>query len=208
MSVAPQKPKTRARVIELLRQGHHTVDELAQALQLTDNAVRMHLSALERAGVVRSDGVRRSGAAGKPATIYHIAPEAESSFSHAYAPLLASLVATLGQRFSPAELETVLRSAGKRLGEAQPRPTGNLQKRVREASDVLNQLGALFTVEGENGTAVVRGGSCPLSVAVRQRTETCHAVEELLTVLVGANVQRRCQLGDKPTCCFEVTETG
>src|SRR5687767_5032203 len=119
MTTTQLKRKTRARVIDLLRRGQHTVDELARALQLTDNAVRMHLSALEREGVVCSEGVRRSGTAGKPATIYCIAPQAEIGFSHAYAPVLASLLDTLGQHLTGDELDSVLRSAGRKLGETQ-----------------------------------------------------------------------------------------
>ncbi len=45
---------TRGRILGLLRCETHTVEELAQALDLTDNAVRAHLSTLERDGMVRS----------------------------------------------------------------------------------------------------------------------------------------------------------
>lgn len=206
MTATHQKLKTRARVVDLLRRGQHTVDELARALQLTDNAVRMHLSALERDGVVCSDGVRRSGTAGKPATIYCIAPKAETGFSQAYAPVLASLLETLGQRLSHDEMDSVMRAAGRRLGETLTVPPGHLQKRVRDASGLLNELGGITTVDGENGTAVLRGGPCPLAVAVRTRTEVCSAVQEMLGVMVGADVKQRCHQGDKPTCCFILEE--
>jgi predicted ArsR family transcriptional regulator len=41
---------TRGRIVTLLRRSSHTVEELAQALDLTDNAVRAHLATLERDG--------------------------------------------------------------------------------------------------------------------------------------------------------------
>lgn len=44
----------RGRIVALLRRAGRTVDELTQALDLTDNAVRAHLAALERDGMVRS----------------------------------------------------------------------------------------------------------------------------------------------------------
>jgi predicted ArsR family transcriptional regulator len=50
---------TRGRVLAHLRRGPATVEELAQALGLTDNAIRPHLTALERDGLVRQTGVRR-----------------------------------------------------------------------------------------------------------------------------------------------------
>ena len=42
---------TRGRVVQLLRRASRTVEELARALELTDNAVRAHLATLERDGL-------------------------------------------------------------------------------------------------------------------------------------------------------------
>src|SRR5207249_6425780 len=50
---------TRGRIVQLLRRATSTVDELAEALGLTDNAVRAHLAILERDGLVQQKGVRR-----------------------------------------------------------------------------------------------------------------------------------------------------
>ncbi|MGH7466976.1 MAG: helix-turn-helix transcriptional regulator [Longimicrobiales bacterium] len=200
------KQRTRSRVIDQLRQGPRTVDQLAMALGLTDNAIRVHLSALEQEGVVRQEGVRRSGSAGKPAVIYNIAPEAEVAFSRVYAPVLGTLVDSLGERLTRSELEQVFREVGRRLGEAQTAPTGNLAKRVRTVSALLNQLGALTTVEADNGHVVLRGSACPLSVAVSRRHEVCLAVEELLVVLTGARVERQCRYHNRPACQFQLSE--
>jgi predicted ArsR family transcriptional regulator len=53
---------TRGRLVRLLRGAARTVEELAAALALTDNAVRAHLATLERDGLVQQAGVRRGGA--------------------------------------------------------------------------------------------------------------------------------------------------
>ncbi|HET8631769.1 MAG TPA: ArsR family transcriptional regulator, partial [Thermomicrobiales bacterium] len=73
---------TRGRVLALLRRASRTVDELARALGLTDNAVRAHLATLERDGLVRQEGLRRG--AGKPAYAYDLTPAAERLFPSAY----------------------------------------------------------------------------------------------------------------------------
>ncbi len=44
---------TRGQIITLLRRSSRTVDELAQVLDLTRTAVRAHLAALERDGLVQ-----------------------------------------------------------------------------------------------------------------------------------------------------------
>jgi len=73
---------TRALVLALLREGAWSVDDLAERLGLTDNAVRFHLDALERAGTVEKGALRRSGSVGQPAVIYSLA-RAEKTRSHA-----------------------------------------------------------------------------------------------------------------------------
>jgi predicted ArsR family transcriptional regulator len=203
MAREPIKLKTRARVVDLLRRGRRTVDELARTLGLTDNAVRMHLTRLEHEGIVRQEGVRRSGTAGKPASFYEITPESEPGFSHVYAPVLSELVAALGSHLSDQELEQVMRTVGERLA-ADRKLAGPLLKRVKAASVELNQLGGLTTVESANGHGVrLRGISCPLATAVSRRPEVCCAVEELLKSWVGSEVTQHCQHGPRPACCFE-----
>src|SRR5262245_13833383 len=59
---------TRGRIITLLRRASRTVDELAQVLGLTDNAVRAHLNTLERDGFVQQRGARRGNS--KPSYVY------------------------------------------------------------------------------------------------------------------------------------------
>ena len=69
---------TRGQVVALLRRGNRTVEELAQALGLTDNAVRAHLATLERDGLVRQAGLR--GGPSKPAYAYALTPAAGRLF--------------------------------------------------------------------------------------------------------------------------------
>src|SRR5690348_6693239 len=78
------------RVAELLRQGERTVEELATALALTGNAVRMHLARLERDGIVERAGARAG--VGRPSALYRLSAEGELRFSHAYVPLLTKLL--------------------------------------------------------------------------------------------------------------------
>jgi predicted ArsR family transcriptional regulator len=199
---------TRGRIVEILRRGSRTVDELAAELGITDNAVRLHLGMLERDGVIRSRGVRREGAVGKPATIYDIAPEADPLFSNAYLPFLSTLLAALGDRMSVRELKALMRDVGQRLAAGAKAGDGNLAARAQLASKVLNELGGLTTVEPEPGGREfsIRGCGCPLSVAVAERQEVCLAVQTMLAELTGAEIKETCdRSGDRPQCCFQLT---
>src|SRR5213596_985761 len=77
---------TRGRIIILLRRSSRTVDELAEALYLTPTAVRAHLAALERDGLVQQHSERRGG--GKPSLVYDLTPAAVYLFPKSYAQLL------------------------------------------------------------------------------------------------------------------------
>src|SRR6476661_2582076 len=99
---------TRGRLLALLREGTWTVDDLAARLELTDNAVRFHLAALEREGRVAKAGVQRHSGAGQPATLYSLTPAADQAFSRAYAPVLAAVVEELHVTMSGSRLAAFL----------------------------------------------------------------------------------------------------
>ena len=196
---------TRGRVLGHLRRGPATVEELAKALDLTDNAIRAHLTALDRDGLLRQTGVRRGPGAGKPAAVYELTAEAETGFSRAYAPVLTALLEELATRLPPLEAEALMRDAGSRLAAAVPLRSAALEDRVREAAAVLNDLGGDVTVDrGPDGTRI-RGTGCPLSATVARRPEACRAVQGLLARVIGAPVVLCCESAPKPRCCFTVS---
>ena len=201
----------RGRIIALLRRGERSVEELAETLGVTDNAVRAQLQILEREGIVRQARVRHAGVVGKPPTLYEIAPDAESLLSTAYAPMLRAVLESLSDRLSPQMLGAVMRDAGGRLiadaGEeatASTDPNADLERRVRAAAAVLTSLGAEVEVEREGSGFVIRGFACPLAEAVRAEPKTCRAVEARVEDVVGAPVRECCERGDRVRCRFEV----
>ena len=196
---------TRGRIVVLLRREVRTVDELARALALTDNAVRSHLATLERDEIIRQDGVRRGQGAGKPATLYALHPEAEPFFSHAYAPMLGALLEELAEQFPRERADTVLRAVGRRLATRLPRAAGDLDARARAAAATIEALGGVAQVERhDDGALVVRGCGCPLSAVTARRHELCQAVESLLSDVIGTPVHACCERGERPRCCFAI----
>jgi predicted ArsR family transcriptional regulator len=193
---------TRGKIITLLRRASRTVDELAQALDLTDNAVRAHLATLERDGFVQQRGERRGS--GKPAYVYDLAPQAEQLFPKAYGPVLRQFVEVLSEHMRPEELEEVLREAGRRIAAKRIAPSGDLRRRLEVAVDVLNELGGMADLEECNGTYCIHGYSCPLATAVQGHPEVCRLAEALLTELIGIPVQECCEHDEIPHCCFTV----
>lgn len=197
---------TRGQIVALLRRSAHTVDELARTLGLTANAIRSHLSTLERDGLIRQAGVRRVSGAGKPAVLYEIHPEAEPLFSRAYAPVLGALLDELVAQLPEERSDALMESVGRRLAAELGRPAaGDLEARVRAGAALLDSLGGEAETDREENALVIRGcGGCPLSATVSRRPELCRAVEALLSEFIGAPVRQNCEHGDRPRCRFEV----
>lgn len=202
---APKNDATRGRVLALLRENPCTVDDLANRLELTDNAVRFHLATLETAGSVRKTGVRRKPGAGKPADLYALTPEAEDSFSRAYAPVLAACIAELRETLSSTQLVAFLRRVGKRLAAGFGGGSGSLPARVAGASRLLNAMGGVTVVEKSGSTYHIIGRACPLSRAVESDHCVCAAVTALVAEVVDADVAERCDRSGRPRCNFEIS---
>ncbi len=193
---------TRGQIITLLRRSSRTVEELTQALDLTHTAVRTHLAALERDGLVQQRSERRGS--GKPSSVYDLAPAAEYLFPKSYDQLLDQLLDVLHGRMTPEEIETLLREVGQRMAAQRKIPPGNLRVRLEAAAEVLNELGGLMERETGKGTLCIRGYRCPFAAVVLEHPEVCHLAQALLTELVGVPIQEQCERTGPVPCRFVV----
>ena len=197
---------TRGQIVTLLRRSAGTVEELAQKLNLTDNAVRAHLATLERDGLVRQIGLRRGPR--KPHFTYVLTPEAEGLFPKAYDTLLNQLIAVLKNRLSPSEIETILKEVGRIVAaDAAVKSNDTLESRVQSALKVLESIGGSAEVEknGNGDKIVIRGNGCPLAAAVAVHPEVCRLAETLVAEVVKAPVEEHCDREGRPRCRFEIS---
>jgi predicted ArsR family transcriptional regulator len=195
----------RGRLIQHLRKGAQSVNDLAAAIGITDNAVRAQLAHLQEQGLVKEAGTRPS--ARKPETLYEITPEAERVFQKAYAPILATSLAALQSRLDPQELHAHLQEVANRLAAPHlPAMAGlTLAQRAKKTLKILEDLGGLAAVEERDGQIYVQGFGCPFSQVVNAHPELCVMAQMLFSQLLGVELQEECQRGDKPKCCFRIT---
>jgi predicted ArsR family transcriptional regulator len=195
---------TRGRIVTMLRGATCTVEELAESLELTHNAVRAHLATLERDGLVKQRGVRRGFR--KPHYTYTLSPDAEALFPKAYDLLLNQLIAVLKTRLPHESLEEILRDVGRTLaGTHQAGHKSNKpEARAEEAVQVLSRLGGKAVVEREADHLFIRSDSCPLAATVAEHPEACRLAEALIAQIVGTKVRERCDRTPTPKCCFEL----
>ena len=207
ISNADTVPAPRLAVLDAVRRGSTTVNALATELSVTDNAVRLHLVALEADGLIARTGIRHSGRAGQPAAEYALTPNGETALSHAYPPVLAALVAALGARLEPRALRAVLADAGTRIATSagqSPTAGASLSYRAAQCVSLIASLGGSATVKLGRHEAMITGAGCPLSAAVRAEPGSCTIIEALLERHAGVKATQHCDHGAHPNCRFAI----
>lgn len=197
---------SRARVVQALRRGPRTLEELVRELGLTRTAVRLHLATLESEASVTRRGLQRGRT--KPSHVYELTGAAEERLSRAYIPVLTQLLHVLSNRLDRAAFDEVMREVGRGLMRERSRPRGALRERVGAASELLNQLGGLTEVQSDGTALVIQSHGCPLAAAAKDHAETCSAMESLVSEFVGATVRQRCDRTERPRCCFQIEDAG
>lgn len=196
--------ETQARLLVLLRRTPHTINELAAALGLTDNAVRTHIAALSRDGIVTDVGTQRD-TGGKPARRYGLTAEAEDLFPKAYAAVLNGVIAEVVRKEGRESALRLLRAVGKQLA-AGVAPAASAEARVASAAAVLRSLGGDVEVERTDTGWRLQGYACALSSVAREHAEACALAQALVASITGCSVTEACERGERPRCAFLVED--
>jgi predicted ArsR family transcriptional regulator len=199
---------SRGRMVAVLQRGGLTADEIASALGLTAAAVRAHITAMQRDGIVRRAG-QRPGAT-RPSQVFELTPEVEQLLSGAYLPLLIELVRQSAARLKSQQFNELMRSTGRGLAVALPRTASkeSFATRVAAVGALMNdQFGSTMRVERTNGHFTLKGYGCPLAALTGNHPAVCLAIESLIGEVLDANVEECCDRAQRPQCCFHVTNS-
>lgn len=199
---------TRGKILDLLRAKDGTVNELAAALRLTDNAVRAHLLSLERDGLIRQSGTQPGFR--KPHVTYALTPDAEQIFPKAYGVLLDLILLVISRQLSPRELAAAMKDVGKRVADKHLLEVQGKSRnqRIEMALQILKDLGGAATFEKSGEKHFICGNGCPLAAATSRHPEACLIAESLLTQIIGVPVKEHCIHGATPSCRFEILRSG
>lgn len=199
--------ETQAKLLALLRRSHRSVTALAKALRLTDNAVRTHVAALRRDGIVEDVGTQRD-TGGKPARVYALTKEGEELFPKAYAVVLAELVDEIVRKDGRDRAIALLRAVGERTASGVTAPT-DPAGRVAAAAAAFRGLGADVDVERTDHGWRLQGHGCPLSAVTPTHPEVCALAQALIAEITGQGVTECCErAGHTPRCTFSIRDAG
>ncbi len=182
---------TRGQIVMLLRRAGRTVDELAQALDLTDNGVRSHLATLERDGLLAHR--RIAGGPGRPRHVYALTAAGDALFPRNYVDLTNELLEYVEDE-DPALLARIFaRRAARRLDRAKQRTAGlPFAEKVAAVARILDEDGYLADFQRrDDGAFVITEHNCAvLGVALKYRHACSTELDFLQQTLPEADVSR------------------
>ena len=210
---APAERKTRRAITKLLKtEGPIDSAQLAERLGLTAMAVRQHLYALQREGLVTAE--ERPVPIGRPAKFWRLTPEADHLFPEAYAELSVALINSVKDAFGDEGLERVLTSRcarqrtdyGKRI-----RPADSIERKLRELAKVRTEEGYMAEIRKDDDGFLLVENHCPICAAANACQGFCSTELDLFRSVLGpgVTVERAEHIikGDQ-RCVYRIREEG
>jgi len=180
---------TRRKITELLKErGEATVAELADAIGLTQMAVRHHLNVLYGEKLVETSSVRHKNQAGRPQQIYTLTEAANKLFPEDYYHLAEYIVDEIKATLGRDGLIRLLRRIASRITTEAPsvRPGQSPEERLGQLAQLLSDNGFTARWETESTDYVIHLLTCPYRQVARVHDEVCHLdmqiIKEMLNV--------------------------
>jgi predicted ArsR family transcriptional regulator len=191
----------------LQNKGGLTVEDLSKGLGITDNAVRQHLTALERDGMVAGGETQSTG--GRPERLYGLTTAGQELFPRHYSWFAELLINSLREEQGTDALRERLESMGKAVGRqvmTRVADTRDKAERIRALSDIMRELGyqsASIDLPNDRLPAI-EATNCVFHNLARQYPEVCHFDLAMMSEIVGCGViHDECMVRGGQVCRFK-----
>lgn len=192
----------------LKNKGGLTVDELAQRLDITRNAVRQHVSALENERLVAQGPTRPSG--GRPEQLYVLAEKGKEFFPRQYSWFAQLIVESIKQEAGSEGLRARLGTLGAGVGAGLRNQHPQLQQqpqKVEKLSDIMQQMGySTSNAADADGAPTIEADNCVFHHLAMHDPEVCQFDLALLETFTDSTVEHQeCMATGGHVCRFKFT---
>ncbi|MBF8670282.1 MarR family transcriptional regulator [Pseudomonas putida] len=182
----------------LLQPAGMSIDDLAQALAITRTAVRQHLAALERDGLVKRGATRPTGR--RPEQLHELTEHARELFPRQY-PLLANLlIAEVAGLLGQEALLALMRQLGRKLAADLEHQVVDEARIVEHMNNAGYEAQVFFRSGGE---PQIVAHNCVFHHLAKAHPVVCELDLALIGALGGAEVSHEeCMLRGGQVCRF------
>jgi len=197
---------TRMEVLELLRRkGHASAETIAAELLVTPNAIRQHLTNLERDGFVVSSPEKSRR--GRPSLLFSLTERADSVFPKRYGQLATMVLQEVQEMGGPDALDEVFeRMATRHAGAIAPKLEGlEFDEKLRHVVAWIGRAGTLAEQSETPEGVKVTIHNCPFRNTALKYPQVCTITPQLISKLLGAAVSQADSIHrHDPYCSFVV----
>ncbi|EEM09059.1 MULTISPECIES: helix-turn-helix transcriptional regulator [Bacillus] len=173
---------TKEEIVQLLKiNGEQTVASLAESLEITEMAVRRHLSKLEKEKIIQSKMVRQH--VGRPTYVYDLSQKGEDSFPKDYKQFALEVLEDLESIGDETLVNAILKARTNRMEEQLQKRISrqdNVWQKLREVAVIQEKKGYMVQVkqEGEN-SYILQKQNCPLKAVAEKYPQLCLEEENM-----------------------------
>ena len=193
-------------VLELLRRsGPRSAETIAADLGVTPNAVRQHLTNLERDGFVVSHPERAGR--GRPALLFALTERADSVFPKRYGQLASMVLREVEAVGGPEALDDIFaRVAQRNATGIEPELEGmTFDEKLNRVVAWIGRAGTLAERSETSEGVKVTIHNCPFRATALKYPQVCTITPQLINRLLGAAVSQAESIHRRdPYCSFVV----
>lgn len=198
---------TRQKIITLLNKSEHrTVAELSKDMDITPMAVRQHLMALERKGIISY--VAKKYGIGRPVFLYSLTEKARAAFPKAYGSFIHDMLGFLSEIDGLEKVEKMFKFRKDRMVKEYTKllsKARSFSEKVYLFAEHLDNEGFMTEAGEENGHFVVQQFNCMLAEVSSEYPQSCKNELQIYRELFGKDVIRtQCQRDGFPSCRYEI----
>lgn len=183
-----------------------SVEALASELNVSKNASRQHVSALERDGYIIKGEMRPTTT--RPQQLYGLSPAGKSLFPRKYSFLAELLIHQMKSTIGSDELLSIMREMGRSAGNQLMPPSDQESKEERliKLVDVMQDLGYEAHRSPVSDETII-AHNCVFHHLAAEHPEVCHFDLALMELATGRNVEHQeCMVRDGQVCRFLVKD--
>lgn len=179
-----------------------SIDELVQKLDITRNAVRQHLAALEREHLIQRSGQRPTGR--RPELLYTLTEQGKAVFPKQYPLMARLLIERIIKNQGSEDLSLLMREMGKHLAESiEP----NVQLGEEDIVNHMNQSGYEANVFYRGNEKEIHAHNCVFHDLAAEHPEVCDFDLAFLESLGHRRVEHaECIVRGGQRCIFRYTK--
>ncbi len=198
-------------ILELLLNNRTglSINEIANALRISRNAVQQHFSTLERDGYIQQGEAKKT--AGRPVRLFELTEVGVNFFPKQYAWFSELILADLKKQMGSEAFKSYLQKLGNTLSQSLlPEFEGKgIEERIAQLIKIMWDLGyqATYTETKDSDTQYIEARNCIYHDLAQKYDEVCELDKALISQLLNKEIELvECMAKKGHICKFKINK--